>query len=124
MRDAMNKDNAKEWDSASALNDPLTDLLKIGAKALIQQAVEVELQAFLGEYAKVTDIRGRQSVVRNGYLPEREIVTGVGNLTVKIPKVRDRSGGGIKARRLGRATRNPANTLKQQKIFTLQRFTG
>ena len=92
----MNKDNAREWDSASALNDPLTDLLKTGARALIQQAVEAELQAFLGEYAKVTDLRGRQTVVRNGYLPEREIVTGVGNVTVKIPKVRDRSGGGIK----------------------------
>jgi putative transposase len=96
MRDAMNKDNAKEWDSASAINDPLTELLKTGAIALIQQAVEAELQAFLGDYAKVTDLRGRQAVVRNGYLPEREIVTGVGNVTVKIPKVRDRSGGGIK----------------------------
>ena len=92
----MNKDNAKEWDSASAINDPLTELLKTGAIALIQQAVEAELQAFLGDYAKVTDLRGRQAVVRNGYLPEREIVTGVGNVTVKIPKVRDRSGGGIK----------------------------
>jgi transposase-like protein len=96
MRNAMNKDNAKDRDSASALNDPLTDLLKTGARALIQQAVEAELQAFLSDYAKVTDLSGRQTVVRNGYLPEREIVTGVGNVTVKIPKIRDRSGGGIK----------------------------
>ena len=58
MRDAMNKDNAKDRDSASALNDPLTDLLKTGARALIQQAVEAELQPFLGKYAKVTDLRG------------------------------------------------------------------
>lgn len=92
----MNKDNAKDWDSASAIHDPLTDLLKTGARALIQQAIEAELQTFMAEYAKVTDLRGRQTVVRNGYLPEREIVTGVGNVTVKIPKVRDRSGGGIK----------------------------
>lgn len=92
----MNQDNAKEWDSASTINDPLTDLLKSGARALIQQAVESELQAFLGEYAKVTDLQGRQTIVRNGYLPEREIVTGVGSVTVKIPKVRDRSSGGIK----------------------------
>lgn len=92
----MNKDNAKEWPSASAINDPLTDLLKAGAKALIQQAVEAELHAFLSDYDKVTDLRGRQSVVRNGYLPEREIVTGVGKVTVKTPKVRDRAGGGIK----------------------------
>ena len=53
----MNKDNAKDKDSASALNDPLKDLLKTG-RALIQQAVEAELQAFLGKYAKVTDLRG------------------------------------------------------------------
>jgi len=59
----MNKDNAKDWNNASGINDPLTDLLKTGARALIQQAVEAELQAFLGEYAKVTDLRGRQTVV-------------------------------------------------------------
>lgn len=92
----MNKDNAKDWNNASAINDPLTDLLKTGARALIQQAVEAELQTFIGEYAKVTDLRGRQTVVRNGYLPEREIVTGVGTVAVKIPKVRDRSGSGVK----------------------------
>jgi transposase-like protein len=92
----MSKDNAKEWDISSTINDPLTDLLKTGARALIQQAVEAELQAFLDGYTKVTDLLGRQTVVRNGYLPEREIVTGVGNVAVKIPKVRDRSGGGVK----------------------------
>jgi transposase-like protein len=92
----MNKDNAQDWNNANAINDPLTDLLKTGARALIQQAVEAELQTFMSEYAKVTDLRGRQTVVRNGYLPEREIVTGVGTVAVKIPKVRDRSGGGVK----------------------------
>lgn len=92
----MNKDNTKEWENTSAINDPLTDLLRTGARDLIQQAVEAELHALLDDYANVTDIRGRQIVVRNGYLPEREIVTGVGPVTVKIPKVRDRSGGGVK----------------------------
>lgn len=92
----MNKDNAKDWECAGSIKDALTDLLRSGARALIQQAVEAELQAFLNDYRNVTDLQGRQTVVRNGYLPEREIVTGVGNVTVKIPKVRDRSGGGIK----------------------------
>ncbi|MDO8937971.1 MAG: transposase, partial [Methylicorpusculum sp.] len=92
----MNKDKAKEWGNTEAINDPLTELLRSGAKALIQQAVEAELQAFLGDYTQVTDLQGRLTVVRNGYLPERAIVTGVGNVTVKIPKVRDRSGGGVK----------------------------
>lgn len=92
----MNKDNAKDWGCAGSIHDSLTDLLRSGARALIQQAVEAELQAFLTDYRNVTDLKGRQTVVRNGYLPEREIVTGVGNVAVKIPKVRDRSGGGIK----------------------------
>jgi len=92
----MSKDKAKNGECVGTIDDPLTDLLRSGARALIQQAIEAELQAFLGDYAKVTDLRGRQTVVRNGYLPEREIVTGVGPVAVKIPKVRDRSGGGIK----------------------------
>jgi putative transposase len=92
----MNKDNAKDWGCAGSIHDSLTDLLRSGARALIQQAVEAELQAFLNDYRNVTDLKGRQTVVRNGYLPERDIVTGVGNVAVKIPKVRDRSGGGIK----------------------------
>jgi putative transposase len=92
----MSKDKAKHEEWVGAINDPLTDLLRSGARALIQQAIEAELQAFLDDYAKITDLRGRQTVVRNGYLPEREIVTGVGPVAVKVPKVRDRSGGGIK----------------------------
>lgn len=92
----MSKDNIKDWGREKTIHDPLTALLKTGAKALIQQAVEVELQAFMEDYSHVTDLRGRQTVFRNGYLPEREIVTGLGNVTVNIPKVRDRSGGGVK----------------------------
>ena len=92
----MNKDNAKAGEIVESMHDPLTDLLRDGARALIQQAVEAELQAFLNDYRSVMDLKGRQTVVRNGYLPERDIVTGVGNVAVKMPKVRDRSGGGVK----------------------------
>lgn len=63
---------------------------------MIQKAIEEELQAFLSDYDRVTDVEGRKTVVRNGYLPEREILTGLGNVAVRVPKVRDRSGGGIK----------------------------
>ncbi|BBL58887.1 hypothetical protein MKFW12EY_25000 [Methylomonas koyamae] len=82
----MNKDNAKDRECAGSIKDALTDLLRSGARALIQQAVEAELQAFMNNYRNVTDLQGRQTVVRNGYLPERDIVTGVGNVVVKIPK--------------------------------------
>ena len=77
------------------LSDPLTELLRNGARDLISQAVEAELSAMLSDYRDLRLIDGRQAVVRNGYLPERTIQTGIGDVTVKVPKVRDRSGSGI-----------------------------
>ncbi len=78
------------------LKDPLTELLRVGARNLITQAVEAELTALLSRHEdhKLSD--GRQAVVRNGYLPGRTIQTGLGDVDVKVPKVRDRSNTGIK----------------------------
>ena len=76
--------------------DALTELLRTGARALISQAVEAELETLLCNYQDVVLTDGRQAVVRNGYLPERTIQTGIGDVEVKVPKVRDRSGSGIK----------------------------
>lgn len=78
------------------VGDPLTALLRNGAKALIAQAVEVELEAILVTYQHEKLVDGRQAIVRNGYLPERTIQTGVGDVAIKVPKVRDRSKQGIK----------------------------
>ncbi len=79
-----------------AEKDPLTELLRAGARQLIAEAVEAELVDFLAEYQGQKDSRGRRLVVRNGYLPEREVQTGIGSVKVRVPKVRDRSGSGIK----------------------------
>ena len=76
--------------------DPLTELLRDGARKLIAQAVEAELQSFLEDQAHKRTEGGQKAIVRNGYLPEREIQTGVGTVVVRVPKVRDRSGAGIK----------------------------
>jgi putative transposase len=78
------------------INDPLTELLRVGARRLIAQAVEAELSVMLAKHGdnKLSD--GRQSVVRNGYLPERTIQTGLGDVEIQVPKVRDRSNMGIK----------------------------
>lgn len=75
--------------------DPLTELLRNGARDLIRQAVEAELSAMLSEYEDYKLLDGRQAIVRNGYLPERTIQTGVGDVSIKVPKVRDRGGSGI-----------------------------
>ena len=57
--------------------DPLTELLRVGARGLIAQAVEIELQAMLSEHADKKLSNGQQAIVRNGYLPERTIQTGI-----------------------------------------------
>ena len=76
--------------------DPLTELLRTGARHLIAQAVEAELHEFLQQFAACTDTRGRRQVIRNGYLPERQIQTGIGPICVRVPKVRDKRGQGVK----------------------------
>lgn len=76
--------------------DPLHDLLRTGAQHLIASAVEAELAVMLAQFADCRLEDGRQAVVRNGFLPERRIQTGIGDVSVKVPKVRDRSGNGIR----------------------------
>ena len=70
-------------------------MLRQGAKELIAQAVEAELVSMLEQHQSLRMLDGRQAVVRNGYLPERTVQTGLGDVEVKVPKVRDRSGSGI-----------------------------
>ena len=75
---------------------PMEELIRQGARQIIQQVVEAELQSFISAYAHVTSIGGQRVVVRNGYQPGRDILTAVGPVAVRVPKVRDRSGSGIK----------------------------
>ena len=88
----MNKDNIISLENPAEHTDVLTGLLKSGARDLITQAVQAELSEFLSRYEEVTDDLGRKQVVRNGYLPQREIMTGLGPVDIKVPKTRDRSG--------------------------------
>jgi len=90
-------ENSASWLGApGAISDSLTELLRQGARGLIEKAVEAELQLLLDQYDNVTDLGGRKLVVRNGYLPEREVLTALGPVPVRVPKVRDRSGSGVK----------------------------
>ena len=77
------------------VKDALTELLRKGARELIAKAVEAELEVLLAECSSLRLEDGRAAVVRNGYLPERTVQTGIGDVGVRMPKVRDRSGGGI-----------------------------
>ena len=87
----MNKSTVVEIGSREGI-DPLNAMLISGARQLIASAVEVELQELLRRYEGRTVPGGYAAVVRNGYQPERELQTGIGPVTVRIPKVRSRSG--------------------------------
>ena len=73
-----------------AIVDPLTEILRSGARRLIAQAVEAEFETFLTSHADLVLPDGRQRVVRHGHDPVRAIQTGIGAVEVQKPKARDR----------------------------------
>jgi transposase-like protein len=73
--------------------DPLTGVIRDGARKLIEQAIEAELTALMAAFAEDKLEDGRARLVRHGHLPEREVLTGIGPVPVKVPRVRDRKPG-------------------------------
>src|SRR5437773_5829732 len=71
-------------------NDVLADILRHGAERMLAQAVNAEVADWLSVHAQHRDGRGRQQVVRNGYMPQRTILTGLGPVEVEQPRVHDR----------------------------------
>jgi len=83
----MMQDNLIELKKPEAeFEDPLTEILRRGARQLLAQALEAEVSLFLEQFAESTDERGRRRVVRNGYLPEREVQTGIGPVPARVPR--------------------------------------
>ena len=89
----MSDHNVIKLAQPGAFTDSLTEILRNGARALLTQAVEAEVAEFLGRHAGLTTETGHQRVVRHGHLPEREIMTGIGPVAVRQPRVRDREAG-------------------------------
>jgi putative transposase len=73
-----------------AIDDPLTEILRTGARRLIAQAVKAEFETFLVSTVDLVLPDGRQRVVRHGHDPVREIQTGIGPVEVQKPRARDR----------------------------------
>ena len=91
----MSHDNVFAWKNPAVPNevrDALTEVLREGARTLLAQAIEAEVAEFLAGHADKRDAAGRARLVRNGHLPERTVQTGLGAVTVKAPRVRDRAG--------------------------------
>ena len=92
----MSKDKQKQATGLSEIGMSLDDVVRRGARQVLQQVIEAEVAQLLEQYTNVRTLNGQRTVVRNGYLPERAVLTGAGSVVVQVPKVRDRSGSGVK----------------------------
>jgi putative transposase len=87
----MHKDNVIELKTPQRfVDDPISEVLRTGARKLLAEALEVEIEDYISQYKHRKDNQNRRRVVRNGYLPEREVQTGIGPVAVKAPRARDR----------------------------------
>lgn len=80
-------------DPSGFSSDPFTEVLRDGARKLIEQAIHAELAALMNVFSGERLEDGRARLVRHGHLPEREVMTGIGPVPVKVPRMRDRSAG-------------------------------
>lgn len=86
----MTETNVFKLAQPDGFTDLLTEVLRTGARSLLVQAVEAEVADFLSQHADKITEDGRHRVVRHGHLPEREIMTGIGAVAVRQPRIRDR----------------------------------
>jgi transposase-like protein len=86
------KENIKGYESSLQKNE-IGEVIREGARRMLQAAIETEVEVFLQEYSLLCNIEGRRHIVRNGYNPKRTIMTGAGNIPVSVPRVRDRREG-------------------------------
>src|SRR5579862_5450864 len=82
------KDNIIDLKKPAAIKDMLTEVIRNGARELLAAAIDAEVNEFLQSH---NIQEGKSRFVRNGYLPEREIQTGIGGVTVEVPRIRDRN---------------------------------
>jgi len=87
----MKKDTVIELKKPeNSVEDPLTELLRQGARKLLMQALETEIESFVKQHEQIQDEEGRRHIVRSGYGPERKVQTGIGEIEVRVPKATDR----------------------------------
>ncbi len=79
--------------TAQDARSALDEIVREGARRMLQAAIEEEVAAYIEAHEDLRDDRGHRLVVRNGHLPERDVLTGAGPLTVKKPRVNDRRDG-------------------------------
>ena len=89
----MDKNTVIELKKPELVEDVLTEVLRNGARRLLKEALEVEIEVFIREYQNLRLPNGYQRIVRNGYHKERKVQTGIGDVPAKVPRVADRARG-------------------------------
>jgi putative transposase len=90
----VKEDKVLSWEGPAEVEakSPLEQLIAQGARKILQAALEQEIEAYLEAHRGRQSAEARASVVRNGHLPERQLITGVGPIPVRPPRVRHRDG--------------------------------
>ena len=89
----MDKNTVIELKKPELVEDVLTGVLRNGARRLLKEALEVEIESFIEEYQDLRLPNGYQRIVRNGYHKERKVQTGIGDVPAKVPRASDRAKG-------------------------------
>jgi len=89
-RFAVSNETVTRLIQPGTFDDQLTEILRDGARTLLIQAVEAEVAGFLAKHADLKTNEGHKRIVRHGHLPQREVMTGIGPVPVRQPRVRDR----------------------------------
>src|SRR5208283_196325 len=79
--------------AAEQNRSPLEEIIREGARKVLQAAIEHEVGAYIDMFKELRDEMGKRMVVRHGFLPERDLLTGIGPVRVKQPRVRDKRAG-------------------------------
>lgn len=88
----MNRDTRKSdaGQSVSEVKSVLEEVIQQGAREMLLRAVEAEVAGYIDQHSHLRDAAGHRLVVRNGHLPEREILTGIGPIPIRQPRVNDK----------------------------------
>lgn len=78
----------EKYEPKTEFQQTLEEIVREGARKMLQQAVENEIEEFIKQFCDVKDEQGHRIVTRNGYLPERDVQTGIGSLKIKKPRVK------------------------------------
>lgn len=86
----MDQNTRKEVDLTIGSRDALTEILRQGARKMLQEAIEAEVSDYVARHAQAVDDQGHRRVVRNGVRKGRTVQIGIGQIEIDLPRIDDR----------------------------------